>query len=127
TNVLTLNGRRIELPQGVAAERVRAVMAKRRGGAELSADERALLRRVFESAGFGGGSGGFDGGPPGLPPGGTPFAGNSYWVVARRGGKPTPVRVKTGLTDLEWSEVVAGLEPGDEVLLLPSSSLYEQQ
>ena len=35
--------------------------------------------------------------------------------------------VKTGLTDLEYSEVVEGLEPGDRVLLLPSASLYEQQ
>ncbi|HEY8519802.1 MAG TPA: efflux RND transporter periplasmic adaptor subunit [Gammaproteobacteria bacterium] len=144
-NVLTLNGRRIELPDGVDAERVRAILAKRRSGGELADDERALLRRVFESAGFAGGSGGFGG----AWAGGAPFAGNgaraaglgpdgarsvteyqfegNYWVVARRGGKPVPVRVKTGLTDLEWTEVVAGLEPGDEVLLLPSSSLYEQQ
>ncbi|HEX6997386.1 MAG TPA: efflux RND transporter periplasmic adaptor subunit [Gammaproteobacteria bacterium] len=140
-NVLTLDGRRIELPPGVDAERVRALMAKRRGGGELSAEERSLLRRAFESAGFGGGSGGFEGGAP-FAANGVRVAGpapddarsgseyrfeGSYWVVARRGGKPTPVRVKTGLTDLEWSEVVEGLEPGDEVLLLPSSSLYEQQ
>ena len=38
-----------------------------------------------------------------------------------------PVAVKTGLTDLEYSEIVSGLEPGDRVLLLPSTSLYEQQ
>jgi len=37
------------------------------------------------------------------------------------------VAVKTGLTDLEYSEVVSGLQPGDKVLLLPSTSLYEQQ
>jgi hypothetical protein len=35
--------------------------------------------------------------------------------------------VKTGLTDLEFSEVVAGLSPGDRVLLMPSASLYDQQ
>ena len=35
--------------------------------------------------------------------------------------------MRTGLTDLEYSEVVSGLEPGDRVLLLPSTSLYEQQ
>jgi hypothetical protein len=28
---------------------------------------------------------------------------------------------------LEYSEVIEGLEPGDRVLLLPSTSLYEQQ
>ena len=38
-----------------------------------------------------------------------------------------PVAVKTGLTDLEYSEIVGGLEPGDRVLLLPSTSLFEQQ
>ena len=35
--------------------------------------------------------------------------------------------MRTGLTDLAYSEIVAGLEPGDEVLLLPSTSLFEQQ
>ncbi len=54
------------------------------------------------------------------------FAGD-YWVVALRGDQTVPVAVKTGLTDLEYSEIVSGLEPGDRVLLLPSTSLYEQQ
>jgi hypothetical protein len=53
--------------------------------------------------------------------------GGDYLVVALRGDEPVPVAVKTGLTDLEYSEVVSGLEPGDRVLLLPSTSLYEQQ
>jgi HlyD family secretion protein len=53
--------------------------------------------------------------------------GGDYWVVALRGNEVVPVAVKTGLTDLEYTEVVAGLEPGDRVLLLPSTSLYEQQ
>jgi HlyD family secretion protein len=106
---------------------------------------------------FGGGppgSGNFGGGPPGGgnfragggPPGGGGFVsgaspqtpaparvstdylfGGDYWVVAMRGNEPVPVAVKTGLTDLEYSEIVSGLEPGDRVLLLPSTSLYEQQ
>ena len=53
--------------------------------------------------------------------------GGDYWVVALRDGEPVPVPVRTGLTDLEFSEIVAGLEPDDEVLLLPSTSLFEQQ
>ena len=53
--------------------------------------------------------------------------GGDYWVVALRGDQTVPVAVKTGLTDLEYSEIVSGLEPGDRVLLLPSASLYEQQ
>jgi hypothetical protein len=50
-----------------------------------------------------------------------------YWVIALRNEQPVPVAVRTGLTDLEYSEIVSGLEPGDRVLLLPSTSLYEQQ
>jgi HlyD family secretion protein len=151
-NVLTLNGRTIELPEGVDAAQVSALMEKRRSGGELTAEERTLMRTVFQQAGggFGGGPpgggggppGGFGGGPPGLgggpamgrPSGAAAAArgsdylfGGDYWVVALRGNEPTPIAVKTGLTDLEYSEIVAGLMPGDQVLLLPSTSLYEQQ
>jgi HlyD family secretion protein len=174
-NVLSLNGRDIELPPGVDGEKVKALMAKRRNGEELTAEERALMRSVFQAAGGalagggqgrgggngqrggggqgrggggGGGGGGFPGG--GFPGGGFPGGGfggsggsatptigaagagnylftGDYWVVALRGDKLVPTAVKTGLTDLEYSEVISGLEPGDRVLLLPSASLYEQQ
>jgi HlyD family secretion protein len=156
---LSLNGQTIELPEGVDPQQIAALMGKRREGQELSADERALMRRVFQQAGNGaagfgaappidgpGGAGaapGSRGGPVAIA-GGSPSAeqasggagapnvtnylfGGDYWVVALRNNEPVPVAVKTGLTDLEHSEVVAGLAPGDRVLLLPSTSLYEQQ
>ena len=47
--------------------------------------------------------------------------------VAVRSGRYEPVTVRTGLTDLAYTEVVSGLAGGDEVLLLPSTSLFEQQ
>ena len=53
--------------------------------------------------------------------------GGDYWVVAMRDGEPVPMAVRTGVTDLRYSEIVEGLEPEDHVLLLPSSSLFEQQ
>lgn len=53
--------------------------------------------------------------------------GGRYWVLAMRDGKPVPTQVETGLTDLAFSEIVSGVEPGDRVLILPSSSLFEQQ
>ena len=53
--------------------------------------------------------------------------GGDYWAVALRNGAPVPVPVRTGVTDLEYSEVVAGLKPDDQILLLPSTSLLEQQ
>jgi HlyD family secretion protein len=165
-NTVTIGGRTLELPDGVDAEKVTALMQKRQSGQELTAEERTMMRSVFQQMGGGGGGppGGFGGGgnfrggsppggsgsarvPGGGPPGGGGFFvngaspqtaarpaantdylfGGDYWVVALRGDQPVPVAVKTGLTDLEYSEVVSGLEPGDRVLLLPSTSLYEQQ
>jgi hypothetical protein len=35
--------------------------------------------------------------------------------------------VSTGLTDLDYSEVLAGLKAGDQVYMLPSSGLVETQ
>jgi HlyD family secretion protein len=98
----------------------------------------------------GGPPGGFPGGgfpPGGFPPGGFPGGfvaqgasppenrpstlqyqfGGEYWVIAIRNGQIMPVTVKTGITDLAHSEIVAGLNAGDEVLLLPSASLFDQQ
>jgi HlyD family secretion protein len=161
-NTVTFGGRQIELPAGVDAAQFTAMMQKRQSGQELTAEERTLMRSVFQQAGgnfAGGGGGNFGGGgPPGgfngggfqgggnfRGPGGGNFGGGGgggqaaparntdylfggdYWVVAMRGNEPVPVAVKTGLTDLEYSEVLSGLEPGDRVLLLPSTSLYEQQ
>jgi HlyD family secretion protein len=167
-NTVTMGNRTIELPEGVDAAKFTALMQKRQSGQELTADERTLMRSVFQQNGggnfggggggnFGGGGGNFGGGgPPGGFPGGGNFGGGGnfrgpqgggnfqaaapaparssdylfggdYWVVAMRGDQPVPVAVKTGLTDLEYSEIVSGLEPGDKVLLLPSTSLYEQQ
>lgn len=53
--------------------------------------------------------------------------GGTYIVFAVRDGKPTPVYVRTGITDLDWSEVRAGLQEGDSVMLLPSASLIQAQ
>ena len=50
------------------------------------------------------------------------------WIVfVQRNGQPTPVWVRTGLTDLDYSEVLSGLEAGDSVYVLPSASLVQSQ
>jgi HlyD family secretion protein len=138
-NVLSLGGRQVELPEGVDVAQVTALMQKRQSGQELNADETRLMRAVFQQAGGGNAGGGRPPGGAGFVNGASPQApaaermtadyqfGGDYWVVALRGDEVVPVAVKTGVTDLEYSEVVAGLEPGDRVLLLPSTSLYEQQ
>jgi hypothetical protein len=40
---------------------------------------------------------------------------------------PAPAWVRTGLSDFEYSVVLAGLKEKEEVLLLPSTGLYESQ
>ena len=52
---------------------------------------------------------------------------NRYWVFVSRDGKPVATPVTTGITDLDYSEVLAGLKAGDAVYLLPSSGLVETQ
>ena len=50
-----------------------------------------------------------------------------YIVFVKRNGQPTPVWIRTGLTDLDYSEVLEGLTPSDSVLVLPSASLVQSQ
>jgi hypothetical protein len=48
-------------------------------------------------------------------------------VFVQRNGQPSPVWVRTGLTDLDYSEVLDGLKAGDSVYILPSASLVQSQ
>jgi HlyD family secretion protein len=119
-NTLTLpDGRSVVLPAGVTEEQVKAIFQKRMSGQEPTAEERALLRRVF--AGMGGSQ---SGGSRNQPD--TRFGGR-YIVFARRGGTIVALNIKTGLTDLDYTEVVSGLNPEDSVLVLPSASLVQSQ
>jgi HlyD family secretion protein len=54
-------------------------------------------------------------------------AGAQYIVFVERNGQPTPVWIRTGLTDMDYSEVLQGLTEADSVLLLPSASLVQSQ
>jgi len=114
---LTLrNGRTVELPPGVTAEQARTIMNKRRSGEPLTEDEQEIGRQVFQA--FQGGRGG----EPGRGAEPKQQAGNiqiaDYVVFVLRDGVPTAVRIKTGLTDLDYSEVLAGLTAADSVLVL---------
>jgi len=119
---LTLpDGRRLALPSGVTADQARDLMRKRFSGQQLSSDEEAVwqrLRAQFARAGGGrpGGGAARNAGGPG-----------NYVVFALRDGKPTAVPVRTGLTDLDYIEVLSGLTEEDTVLVLPSSSLLTSQ
>ncbi len=129
------DGREIPLPPGITAAQVRPIFEKMRSGGfqALSTEERALLQRLRGGAGPGGFA--LRGGQGGRPArgqfgvaGGSDFLfGGEYIVFVTRQGKPTPLLIRTGLTDLDYSEVVEGLSQSDTVLLLPSASLVAQQ
>jgi len=122
SNTLTLpNGMTVKLPPGVTAQQVQAAMQKRFSGGQLSNAEQAMLRQVFSQFR------GQGGGPGGGQRRNTSESGGRYIVFVMRNGQPTPVNVRTGLTDLDYSEVVSGLTEKDTVLVLPSASLVNSQ
>jgi HlyD family secretion protein len=133
-----------QLPDGVDVAQIQTIIAKRRSGEALTTQDQEQIEQLQQQFGGGmngGGDGGFrDGTGGGGGMGGGRFAtassvpsvtnyqfGGEYWVVTMQDGEPVPVTVRTGLTDLEYSEIVDGLDANAQVLLLPSSSLFEQQ
>jgi HlyD family secretion protein len=117
----TPDGRTIQLPPGVTEAQIRSAFQKRMSGQELTPAEQnamAAMRQMMMRAGGGGGGQGFrrNAGEP-----------SSYIVFTLKKGKPTPVQIRTGLTDLDYIEVVNGLTEQDTVLVLPSASLVNAQ
>jgi len=53
--------------------------------------------------------------------------GAQYIVFVKRNGQPVPVWIRTGLSDMDYSEVVKGLTSSDSVFVLPSASLVQSQ
>ena len=103
------------------ADRMRDLVRRRRNGETLTAAEQAQLDSMLKARRQ-------NGGGAGNPGSALEYRfGSDYWVVVVRDGEPVPTPVRTGLTDLRYSEVIDGLQPADRVLLLPSASLFEQQ
>jgi len=124
----TPDGRTIQLPPGVTEALVRSAFQKRMSGQELTPAEQnamaAMRQMMMRAGGAGGGGGGGQGGAGFRRNTAEP---SSYIVFVLRKGKPTPVQVRTGLTDLDYIEVVSGLTEQDTVLVLPSASLLNAQ
>ncbi|HEY2806103.1 MAG TPA: efflux RND transporter periplasmic adaptor subunit [Gemmatimonadales bacterium] len=106
---------------GASMDEVRAAFQKRMSGQPLSAHEQQILQQAASRMGGGGGRRG------GGASNNNFIFGGSYIVFVKRAGKPTPVRVRTGITDMDYSEVKSGLTDKDTVLLLPSASLVQSQ
>jgi HlyD family secretion protein len=81
------------------AERVRTGARKQREGGTITAGGRAVDASI----------------------------GGRYIVFVNRPNGPQAVWIRTGLTDLDYSEVVDGLAASDSVLILPSASLVQSQ
>lgn len=117
----TPDGRTVSLPPGVTEPQVREIFRKRFSGGTLTAEEQQTMQKVMQN--FGGGRGG-----AGRPKTSNDFQfGGNYIVFVKRNGQAVPVMVKTGLTDLDFSEVESGLTLSDSVLVLPSASLVQAQ
>ena len=136
------NGREIQLPPGVTAKQVEAIFAKFRTREPRTPAEDEIMNKLRQSGAFGGmggGGGGMGGGMGGRGMGAGGFGGGrqrggsdfqfggDYIVFTMKDGQPIPVYIRTGLTDLDYSEVVSGLSPTDSVLVLPSASLVQSQ
>ena len=117
----TPDGRTIQLPPGVTEAQIRSAFQKRMAGQELTPAEQTAMtamRAQFQRMGGAGGAGGASRRTGDV---------SSYIVFALKNGKPTPVQIRTGLTDLDYIEVVNGLSENDTVLVLPSASLLNSQ
>lgn len=122
------DGREINLPEGVTAEQVQAAFSHMRGGPQgMSEADRALFQQIRAANPNMGGRGGPNGGRRPANSNNNFLFGGSYIVFVMRNGQPTPVEIRTGLTDLDYSEVRTGLTAQDTVLVLPSASLIQNQ
>lgn len=119
----TPDGRTVTLPPGITEAQVRELFRKRFSGGTLTAAEQATMQQLMRA--FGGGRGGAGGAR--RPAGADYQFGGNYLVIVVRHGETIPVHVRTGLTDLDYSEIVWGLEPSDSVVILPSASLVQSQ
>ena len=127
---VSFNGREIPVPEGLTKAQIEGVMAKMQGGGgfqSLTAGDRQILGQLR-----GGREGGERGGRPGTrrsqqQSSTAGLFGGNYVVFVLRSGEIMAVSVQTGLTDLDYSEVISGLSTADTVLVLPSASLLRSQ
>jgi HlyD family secretion protein len=119
---------------GLAAEEVqRELAAQRAGASQVVLQDSGTAERATMGGSDGRGGArpehGASGRGGGMPRGEAMDAtsGGRYIVFVKRADGPKAVWIRTGLTDLDYSEVVEGLQPSDSVLVLPSASLVQSQ
>jgi HlyD family secretion protein len=118
--------------------RMRALREKMQRGERLTNEEQQLVatmrERMQQLAASGGSPGDFvrEGDGAGAASGQRRSAldgqmGGRHVVFVDRPSGPVAVLVETGITDLDYTEVLDGLAEGDRVFLLPSASLQRSQ
>lgn len=115
----------MRLPPGVTDAQARDILRRRFSGGTLTAQEQAIATQLTQS--FQRQMGPANGQRRRFGSGSSFQFGGSYIVFVLDSGRPTPKRIRTGYTDMDYSEVVSGLSEQDTVLLLPSASLVNQQ
>ena len=111
----------------VDRERMRAIFTKMRNGEDLTDEEQQLAEQMrSRMRGGGEGRGRRAGGGARRSAVAGQFGGE-HLVFALRDSQPVPLRLRTGITDMDHTEVVAGLAEDAEVLILPSASLVRAQ
>ena len=116
-----------DAPPNVDRERMRAIFTKMRNGEDLTDEEQQLAERMrSRMRGGGEGRGRRAGGGARRSAVAGQFGGE-HLVFALRDSQPVPLRLRTGITDMDHTEVVAGLAEDAEVLILPSASLVRAQ
>jgi HlyD family secretion protein len=94
----------------------------------FSAEEVGEALAASRNAPSPGESSGSDSAPAAAPEGrASSRPGAEYIVFAMLGGQPEARWIRTGLTDLDYVEVLEGLSESDSVLLLPSAALVRSQ
>ena len=131
---VTIMGRSVPVPEEMNLEEAQALAQRMKGVDDmrsmmqsLSDSDRNIMRQLMGRGGQGGGGGDGSGQGRNETAADAALMGGTYTVFAIRDGFAVPVSVQTGLTDLDYSEVVSGLAVGDTVLVLPSSSLLASQ
>ena len=121
---------------GLDADSVRAQLQRQAAGAgggrstgargrdSLSAAGRDSLRARYGGRGTGSGRGGSGSTPATGPAGGTagvmsaPTGNRAQVVFVQTADGIAPRRIRLGLSDFDWSEVLSGVQEGDQVVLL---------
>jgi HlyD family secretion protein len=108
-------------PLGIALERIHQQLAAAEDSTTLGMSERALGERPDSDWVPGAAADGARG--PDRPD--ASLFGGEYVVYVLRDGRPHAVWVRTGLTDYDYTTVLAGLAETDTVYVLPTAGLLE--